>query len=619
MTEETPSFDQRIEPGSFIHKPHPWPASAKNDTIDAAAVAEQTIAAFNHALSEKNYEGLVNLFVEDGFWRDHVAASWHLRTLKGRDGILAFLKQQCHLTKVEIDSSSNFRKPQSVNFAPTGDVRGIYFFTRITTQFGAGRGMVRIVDTGSEYKIWTFFTLLEGLTGHEEPVGPRRINGVEHGGQPGRKNWLERRGGAADFADSEPDVLIIGAGQGGLTAHARLKMLGVSTLVVDSNNAIGDNWRKRYHQLVLHDPVWYDHMPYIPFPEFWPVFTPKDKLADWFDSYAKFLELNIWMKSELLSSSWDDASRLWTVTIKRTRPDGQVETRTLHPKHIIQATGASGVKKMPTIPGMDTFQGSLLCHSADFPGAKESATPKKVVIIGACNSSHDIAQDYYEHGHSVTMVQRSTTCVISSEALLKVNLGDLYKEGSPPVEDADIYSWSWPSDITKTVHVELASIQRKFDADLLSGLSRAGFGLDNGPDNAGLSIKYFQRGGGYYIDVGTSKLIIDGKISVKHGQEVDSILPHGVRFADGTELEADEIIFATGYANMRTQTRVIFGDEIADRVGDVWGWDEEGEMRTIWRDSGHPGFWFHGGNLAMCRYYSMVLALQIKAKLEGFS
>jgi len=231
---------------------------------------------------------------------------------------------------------------------------------------------------------------------------------------------------------------VSGAGQAGLTAHARLKMLGVPALIVDRNAAIGDNWRKRYHQLVLHDPVWYDHMPYIPFPEYWPVFTPKDKLADWFESYAGALELNVWMQSEIVSSSWDDTAREWTVTIRRLRPDGQTETRTFHPKHIIQGTGASGEKVMPSIPGMDSFQGSLLCHSADFPGAGPTSPPKKVVIVGACNSSHDICQDYYEKGHSVTMVQRSSTCVVSSQALLKVNLGVLYEEDSPPVEDSDL-------------------------------------------------------------------------------------------------------------------------------------------------------------------------------------
>ena len=124
-------------------------------------------------------------------------------------------------------------------------------------------------------------------------------------------------------------------------------------------------------------------------------------------------------------------------------------------------------------------------------------------------------------------------------------------------------------------------------------------------------------GGGYYIDVGACQLIIDGKIKVKHGQEIDEVLPHGLRFADGTELEADEIVLATGYQNMRTQTRIMFGDSVADKVSDVWGFNEEGEMRTIWQRSGHQGFWFHGGNLALCRYYSRLLALQIKAQEEN--
>jgi len=202
--------DQRIEPGSVNLKPYPWPASATDESVDAAAVAEKTVAAFNQALAEKDFEVLVGLFVEDGFWRDHVAASWHLRTVKGRDGIRDFLQKQCHLMTVEIDTSSDFRKPQITNFSPAGDVKGIYFYIRITTQFGSGRGVVRMVEKGAEYKIWTLYTLLEELKGHEEPVGPRRANGVEHGSKPGRKNWLERRAGAADFVDSEPQVLIIG-------------------------------------------------------------------------------------------------------------------------------------------------------------------------------------------------------------------------------------------------------------------------------------------------------------------------------------------------------------------------------------------------------------------------
>lgn len=214
------------------------------------------------------------------------------------------------------------------------------------------------------------------------------------------------------------------------------------------------------------------------------------------------------------------------------------------------------------------------------------------------------------------MVQRSSTCVVSSASILEGNRG-LFEEGGPPTEDADLAAWSAPMEVLKAVHLEKTRTQQVEDGETLTGLTKAGFKVDRGPDECGLTIKYFQRGGGYYIDVGASQLIIDGKIKVKQGQEVAEILPQGLRFADGEELEADEVVFATGYQNMRTQARGIFGDEIADSLGDVWGIGEDGEFRHLWRHSGHPGFWYHGGNLAICRYFSKVLALQIKAQLEG--
>lgn len=418
-------------------------------------------------------------------------------------------------------------------------------------------------------------------------------------------------------ASSPTDNYQLGAGQGGLSAHARLKMLNVPTLIVDFNDNVGDNWRKRYHQLVLHDPVWIDHLPYIPFPEWWPIFTPKDKLADFFEAYAKLLELNVWTKTSVESGSWDDSQKRWTVTVRKTLPDGSTETRTLHPKHIIQSTGHSGKANIPDIKGWDSFKGDIICHSSEFPGAKPNSKGKKAIVVGACNSSHDICQDYYENGYDVTMVQRSTTCVVSSESICKISLAVVYEEGGPPTEDADLMSWGTPAEVTKATHLEVTKLHQEKDKATLEGLAKAGFKTDKGPDDCGLYIKYFQRGGGYYIDVGASQLIVDGKIKVKQGQEITEVLPNGLRFADGTELEADEIIFATGYQNMRTQATGIFGEKVGEKLRDIWGFDDSGEFRALWRDSGHPGFWFHGGNLAICRYYSKLLALRIKAQLEG--
>jgi hypothetical protein len=209
--------------------------------------------------------------------------------------------------------------------------------------------------------------------------------------------------------------------------------------------------------------------------------------------------------------------------------------------------------------------------------------------------------------------------VISSGSITEIGLKGLYEEAGPPTEDSDVYLWSIPVELFKAQQIKLTAAQNQRDAAILQALDKAGFKIDMGSDKAGLMMKYLSRGGGYYIDVGGSQLIADGKIKVKQGQEITEVLPHGLAFADGTQLEADEIVFATGYQNMKTQARAIFGDEVADRVDSVWGFDQEGEMRTIWRRSGHPGFWFMGGNLALCRYYSRLLALQIKALVEGIT
>jgi cation diffusion facilitator CzcD-associated flavoprotein CzcO len=585
--------------------------------VDANKVADEIVAKFNEALLKKDNDAASKLFLSDkSYWRDHLALTWDFRTSKGAQNIKKLLDEaKVQLEKIEIDKASSFRAPKFGPIDAFGDVNGIQFFIRFETEVGRGEGVINLAEDNGEWKLFTVYTSLQELKGHEEPVGHRRTRGVKHGGDPARKNWKERR--EAEKEDIDPRVLIIGAGQGGLTVAARLKMLNVTALMIDSNERVGDNWRKRYHQLVLHDPVWYDHMPYIPFPPHWPVFTPKDKLAEFFEAYVHLLELNAWTSTDLKSASWDESKKQWTVELERRKADGSVEKRTFHPRHVIQATGHSGKKNMPQIKGMNEFKGTRLCHSSEHPGANPFSKGKKAIVVGCCNSGHDIAQDFYEKGYDITIVQRSTTCVISSEAICEIGLKGLYDEDAPPVEDADLFLWSIPSELFKIQQQKVTKAQGEHDKKLLEGLEAAGFKLDKGPMDAGLLVKYFQRGGGYYIDVGASQLIIDGKIKVKQGQELKQILPDGIEFADGSKLEADEIVFATGYQNMRTQARLLFGDEVADRVSDVWGFNEEGEFRTMWQKSGHPGLWFMGGNLAISRFYSRILALQIKAVEEG--
>lgn len=621
---------QQLPDGSI--KPAELPPASwsiqPSEASEHASIAQSWVASFSNLLSSSstapNRASLSNVFLENSYWRDHLGLSWDYRTLHGPSKMEAFFAQNpaVRLKTVEIDVNN----PQAVSLAtliPGEEYRAVQAYLKITTEFGAGRGLVRIFrdGPGGQPKAYTLYTVLEELSGHEEPLGARRPHGVDHGAKQSRMSWKDRREAEIEFANgAEPTVLVVGAGQGGLTIGARLKMLGIQTLIIDKNERVGDNWRKRYHQLVLHDPVHFDHLPYIPFPANWPIYTPKDKLGDWFESYASSMELNVWTSSTVSSTVWDPTKKHWTATVVRSGgPNGTSSTRVFHPRHIVMATGHSGEPNIPAIPGMGTFQGDRICHSSQFPGAPQPATGKKAVIVGCCNSAHDIAQDWYEQGAQVTMVQRSTTCVLSSEHGMDELIRPTFNDNGPPVEDGDLNMYGTTAPVLKRLHVDTTKRINRLDHDILEGLEKAGFKLDNGTFDTGFVFKYWERGGGYYIDVGASKLIISGKIAIKQGQEIKQILPHGVEFADGSVLEADEIVLATGYDNMRSTAVRIFGKELGEKVKPVWGLDEEGEIRTMWRRSGHDGFWYMGGNLGFARYFSRLLALQIKAIEEGLT
>ncbi|OAA34327.1 flavin-containing monooxygenase [Metarhizium rileyi] len=612
-------------PGSSNIPPTQFPAPEAVGHVDPCVEAERIVGLLNSSFSDTTFQTTEQIFAKQGYWRDHLMLSWSFRTVQGPATIGAFLNECAksrdgfRIKHIAVDQSGATRQPSVSSLDGEGKVSAITAFLCVETVLGLGEGLIRLAREGGSWKIFTIYTSLRSLKGHPANTFSSRPHGVDHGEQTGRRNWADRRASAIDYSDgNEPAVLILGAGQAGLTAAVRLQAQGLNTLIIDRNDRVGDNWRKRYRHLVLHDPVWYDHLPYLNFPPQWPIFSPKDKLAQWFEAYADIMELNVWMKTKLIETSWDGITKCWTVRVERTKSDGSIEQRTFHPRHIIQATGHTGEKNCPVIKGMENFAGDLICHSSEFLEAREGREGKKAVVIGSCNSALDIAQNYAENGYDVIIVQRSSTHVASSYSITEIAMKGLYSEGGPPVEDADLMIHSMPSSMLKAIQVKVAQLQRDHDKDMLEGLAKAGFKVDNGPDESGLFFKYFQRGGGYYIDVGAAKLIIEGKIKVKQGVEVSEILPDGLRFSDQSEVKADEIVLATGYQSMKSLARQIFGGDVADKVGDVWGFNEEGEWRTIWQRTGHPGFWFHGGNLGLCRYYSQLLALQIKGMEEGF-
>ncbi|MGB4734231.1 MAG: NAD(P)/FAD-dependent oxidoreductase, partial [Candidatus Nanopelagicales bacterium] len=488
------------------------------------------------------------------------------------------------------------------------------------TAVGRGSGLGRIKDD----KAWTLLTTLDELKGFEENRGDRRPRGADHGAVRNRLTWKETQEQEAQVMGSseQPFVLVVGGGQGGIGLGARLRQLGVPFVVIDKHPRPGDQWRNRYKSLCLHDPVWYDHMPYIKFPENWPVFSPKDKLGDWLESYTKMMEIPYWSSTTCARAAYDEVSEKWTVEVVR---DG--ESITLHPTHLVLATGMSGKPNIPVFPGQDVFAGDQH-HSSQHPGP-DSFVGKKVVVIGSNNSAHDICGALWEGGVDVTMIQRSSTHIVKSETLMNVGLGDLYSESAlangVTTEKADTIFASIPYRLLPDFQIPLYEKMREIDADYYARLEKAGFLLDWGTDGSGLFVKYLRRGSGYYIDVGASELISSGDIKLVTGQ-VRELTHNAVVMDDGTEVPADAVVYATGYGSMNGWAADLISQEVADQVGKVWGLGSdtpkdpgpwEGEERNMWKPTQQSALWFHGGNLHQSRYYSLFLALQLKARFEG--
>jgi len=192
-----------------------------------------------------------------------------------------------------------------------------------------------------------------------------------------------------------------------------------------------------------------------------------------------------------------------------------------------------------------------------------------------------------------------------------------YRENGPPVDLADRITISYPTIIMKLLSQRSTKILAELDKELLEGLENRGFKTNLGLEEAGLFLQSVDRTGGFYIDHGASELIIDGKIKIKSDSPIQRFTKKGLKFDNGSELEADVVIFATGYADLRESVRKICGDEITDKLKKLGGLDEEYEISSFWRYSGVDRLWMAGGSLAVARHHSRHLALQLKAIKEN--
>ncbi|KAG1901997.1 uncharacterized protein F5891DRAFT_1163681 [Suillus fuscotomentosus] len=561
--------------------------------VSSSEVAIEWLNAFSAAITQSDTAAVVDLFLEDGFWKDVIALTWDFRTFEGRKDIKKLL--DARLVSTGLNELRLLQEPlnEPVLQKVYHDLVWLRFCFGFTTKHGKGTAVVYLVPLpDSKWKAYTLLTCLNSLSDFPQKLGPLRNWETDHG------SWEEKRRQETEFSNNDPTVIVIGAGHSGLETAAALKYIGVPTLVIDKKPRVGDSWRDRYKALCLHTTIWHSQTPYLNFPPTWPVYTPAAKLADWLEAYASFLELDVWTASTITKTSWNDSTKTWSVEVDR----GGRGTRVLTVKHLVFATGSGGRPKVPDIPGKASFKG--ICRN------RRSA----VAILVA----HDIAQDFCSHGVDITMYQRSSTLVISQESVAAM-LGVVYNE-DVPTELADTYNTSLPWAVVRRLHQRMVPIVAETtDKAILDGLAKVGFKTNLGIHGAGLISLYLERGGGYYVDTGASKSIIDGNIKIKNGSAIESFTETGLRFADGAELQADIIVFATGYVtgDPRDFMREVCGDEVASKITRVWGLDEEGQSAGVWRYCGHDGLWFANGDFALLRFHSLHLAMQIKAIEEG--
>ena len=581
-----------------------------NQIINIRSEVDNWLKSFNESiLQQKNKDEsikiLSNLFFEDSHWRDILALTWKIQTVSGKSKIIEDLYNNI------LDVSAKDFQIDQERTPPREVIRGgksvIEVILKFNTKFGECEGIVRLYEDHEEqrqFKAWSFLTALSELNNSNNKELEKYQNTLEG------PNWLDKRNKDRLFNNREPEVIVVGSGQAGLSIAARLKQQDIDTLIVDKNERVGDNWRNRYHSLKLHNQTHVNHLPYMPFPSTWPTYIPKDKLAGWFEYYVESMELNVWTNTRFIGAEYKEDKKYWNVKLKL--PDGTIKV--MKPKHIVMAVGVSSVPNRTKITGINDYKGKVI-HSVDYDSGKDY-NGKNVLVYGTGTSAHDVAQDLYVHGANVKIVQRSPSMVVNVEPSSQLPY-QLYSEG-PNIDDCDLITISTPLQVLKKTHQLLTEKTKRIDKPLLDKLTSVGFNLEYGEENSGWQFKYLTRGGGYYFNVGASDLIADGKIKVIQFSDIEKFVSPGIEMKSGEKFNIDLMVTATGYKGQEYVVEELFGKSVVDKIGPIWGFDDERqELRNMWMQTKQPGLWFHAGSLAQCRIFSKFLALQIKAIQDG--
>jgi cation diffusion facilitator CzcD-associated flavoprotein CzcO len=582
------------------------PRNEVSDTSDAGRVS-RWLSEFEAALTSSNAEALDNLFADESHWRDLFIMTWTITPRDGRANVVrALLNAQSHVHARGFKIAEGHTAPRRVTRAGESVIEAIYQFE---TDHARGLGVLRM-RTSALGKAWVFSTSLQEIIGAEWPIGKSRPLG-KHDRLFGGETRAQRRAKEIEFSDRDPEVLIVGGGHNGISVAVQLRMLGVDALVVEKLPRVGDVWRNRYGSLALHNKITLNHLPYMKYPDSWPDYLTKDMLGDWIEFYAHAMDANVWPGTEFVGARWDEATKTWEARLRR---DGAAE-RVLRVKHIVFANGGIvGTPKYPNSPGLETFAGKVM-HSVEYTSG-EQWRGKNVIIIGAGNTAHDVAQDLHGFGAKVTMIQRGSITVFSVDAV-NVNHALYYTEGLP-LEECDLIANS--TNYPVLLRSFQLNVQKMLviDAELHKGLRSRGFKLDNGPHEAGHQLKIRAQHGGYYLNVGCSDLIANGEVGLVQIEDVERFAPEGLLMKDGRLLKADLVVAATGFEPPIQEVGRLLGKEVAEKIGPIWGLDDKDrELQNMYKPTAQEGLWFIAGGFAQGRVWSHFISLQIKARVAG--
>lgn len=578
------------------------------DGPDVAAAIERWSARFEASLRSGGVERMRDLFCPESYWRDVASLTDDLGHTSGSDAIARRLVRVAIGSRPhEIRLKAGSTPPAIRNRFGREVAEGIIEYR---TADGTGRGIVRLPVEELHRdapRAWILLTMARSVRGLPVPGEPQRHPDVGYD-RSTTANWRDRRMAATEFAGREPEVLIVGGGHAGLMTASHFALMGVDALVVEKTPRVGDVWRDRYHSLALHNHTDMMHFPYMPFPATFPRYLPKDQLANWLEAFAVNTDVTIWTSTEFLGGEYDDAAGRWRATVAR--PDGT--TRVLRPRHVVVATGGAGAQpNIPDLPGASDFRGPVL-HSSQFHDAAPW-TDKAVLVVGTGTSGHDLALDLHQHGAAVTMMQRSPTLVISRDSSELAILPEF--EDGTPLPDADLAAAAnFILPLMRPAMQAMTRTAESRDREILTRLRDAGLELHSGVDGTGFIFKFYNENGGYYIDVGCSEAIASGAIEIVQAADLEHLDESGARFRDGHR-PFDLVVLATGFKNQQEEVRRYFGESVADALGPISGFGEDGELRNVCRPTAQPGLWFMVSGLAFGRTYSAVLALQITAAL----